>query len=91
MSKKKFKDRKIGKFLMSPIVKTAIEFIPFGIGSAAGSILGNVKASEPGSVDKEDIKIKIAKILMYVVIAYLIHEGVFSVEDGEAVKGIIGN
>ena len=90
MSKKKFKDRKIGQFLTEPIVSSVIELIPFGIGSFAGSILKDVKASEPGSLDKDTLQMKIAKMVIYAaIIMYLIHSGNLTEENSEAVKVII--
>ena len=89
--KKKFQDRKIGKFLTSPIVRGALGAIP-----VAGPVLSNVldevredQVSAPGEVNKTTIVRDVVAALATAVILYLALTGKISFEEAEQAKGLI--
>ncbi len=85
---KKFKDRKIGKILTSPIAKGVIKMIPFGVGSLAANILDEVDGSEAGQVDTRTITPQLIKLVIYGVLAYLVVSGKMTNEDSEVFKEV---
>ena len=88
MSKKKFKDRVIGKILTGKVVSGLVKSIPFGVGSLAGNILDEVNGSEPGQVDQKTITPQLIKLCIYAVLAYLVVSGKLSQEDAELFKSV---
>ena len=68
--KKKFKDTKLGKILLSKVGKSAIKMIPI-VGGPIGNILDD-NGTEPGKIDKKDFKFTAlrAAIVVLLVIAF---------------------
>ena len=86
--KKKFSETKIGMILTSPLVKSLIKAVPFGIGSFAGSVLDdNTTAS--GDIDRVEVYPQLFKIGIYAVLIYFALKGSISFEDAEAAKGLL--
>ncbi len=102
MSKKKFKDRFIGKLLLgSPVVKTLVKSLPFGVGDLIGNVIDNTEdknhvgitlsGSQQGSISKEEMLPKIIKMAIYAVLVYLALKGTLTWDDAEQAKSFIGN
>jgi len=94
MSKKKFKETKVGKILTGKFFKTAVSVIP-GVGPIAANILDEAKGdgkgeivSEAGSINWKDPKSIIGGIVT-IVLLYLAMTGKISWEDAEQAKGFI--
>ena len=88
MSKKKFKDRKIGKLLTSKPVKGLLKSIPL-VGPIAGNVLDEVDQSEPGSINKKDIVPIIIQTIAAIVLLYMVYKGHISMEEAEQAKEFI--
>jgi hypothetical protein len=96
MSKKKFKDTKVGKILTSKVGGLIIGSIP-GIGSIADNILDEAKGdgkkevvSESGSVNWKNPKQIIGGVITLILL-YLALSGKISFEDAEQAKDFINN
>ena len=80
--KKKFNETKVGKFLTTnDAVKRSLDLVPFGIGSLVSSILdkNETEAGEPDST----LGFKLAKIVIYAILVYLVLSGSIGWEDAE--------
>ena len=84
----KFKDRKIGKFLTSPIVKGALFSIP-GVGPLAKNILNESMDTDPGTVDKKEVITDTIQLIIVGVIVILFLTGKISMEQAEQAQQII--
>ena len=78
---------KIIKFLNKPLIAGVIKSIPFGIGSLAANVLGEVGGA--GNVDKKELMPQLVKIGIYVVLLYLVFSGKLNMEDAESYKDFI--
>ena len=79
--------KKIIKFLTKPLIAGVIKSIPFGIGSLAANVLGEVGGA--GNVDKKELMPQLVKIGIYVVLLYLVFSGKLNMEDAESYKDFI--
>lgn len=86
--KKPFKSTKVGKVLTNPMVKTALGFIPFGVGSTIEKVLDSNQTPE-GQINREDLAKSLVKLGIYAVIIYLVLSGKVTWEDAERVKEFI--
>lgn len=86
--KKKFIDKKIGKFLTKPTVKAIIKSIPI-LGDIAGNVLDEQQTSEPGQIDKKTIGPQLVKIAILGILLYLAMTGKISFEEAEQAKEFI--
>ena len=80
---------KLIKFLNKPIIAGLVKSIPFGIGSLASNVLGEVGGA--GNVDKKELPAQLIKIGIYVVLLYLIFNNKLSFEDAENYKEFIND
>ena len=87
--KKPFRDTKAGKILLSPIVKSGLSLIPFGLGSVASNILDR-NGSPVGMVDTKTMPIKVMKMVIYAVILYLLLSGKIDLSQAEEAKNFLG-
>ena len=78
---------KIIKFLNKPLIAGIVKSIPFGIGSLASNILGEVGG--PGNVDKKELPAQLIKIGIYVVLLYLVFSGKLNMETATEYKDFI--
>ena len=78
---------KIIKFLNKPMIAGLVKSIPFGIGSLASNVLGEVGGA--GNVDKKELPAQLIKIGIYVVLLYLVFSGKLNMEDAESYKDFI--
>ncbi len=88
--KKPFKDTKIGKILTSGVAKTALDMIPFGIGSTISQVLNKTDTPE-GSISREQLVKSLVKLGIYAVLLYLVFSGKISQDDAEFGKDFIQN
>ena len=86
--KKPFRDTKAGKILLSPIVKSGLSLIPFGLGSVASNILDR-NGSPVGMVDTKTMPIKIMKMVIYAVLIYLVLSGKIDFDQAEQAKELL--
>ncbi len=89
MSKKTFKETKIGKLLTNPIIKGAIKSIPLGVGSLAANILDETTTSESGKADLKTIIPQLLKLAFYGWLAYQFLHGTFTAEDVKDAQKIV--
>ena len=87
--KKRFNETKFGKIITSPLIKSAIGMVPFGIGSTLSNILDK-NGTEPGTVDPQSFAPQMMKIAIYIVLVYLALSGKLTWEDAEQAKEFIG-
>ena len=87
--KKPFNATKIGKILTSPVVKTALGLVPFGLGSAANELLSVQPKQPEGQLQSDRWVFHVLKIAIYAGILYLVFTGKLSMEDAEAAKDFI--
>jgi len=78
---------KIIKFLNKPLIAGIVKSIPFGIGSLASNILGEVGGA--GNVDKKELMPQLVKIGIYVVLLYLVFSGKLNMETATEYKDFI--
>ena len=81
--------KKIIKFLTKPLIAGVIKSIPFGIGSLAANVLGEVGGA--GNVDKKELMPQLVKIGIYVVLLYLVFSGKLDMSQAENYKDFINN
>ena len=93
--KKKFKDRTIGKILLSKPVKGLLKSIPI-VGGLAGNVLDEVKGdgpgevvSEAGAIHKETMWPQIIGAVATLVILYLALTGKISWDDAKNAKELL--
>ena len=93
--KKKFKDRKIGKFLTNTFVLNVIDLIPVG-GSFVKNVLTEVNGhsegeviSESGSINNNTIYSDVIKAIAGIVIAYLFINGNITFDEAQSSKELI--
>ena len=79
--------KKIIKFLNKPLIAGVVKSIPFGIGSLASNILGEVGGA--GNVDKKELMPQLVKIGIYVVLLYLVFSGKLNMETATEYKDFI--
>ena len=80
---------KLIKFLTKPLIAGVIKSIPFGIGSLAANVLGEVGGA--GNVDKKELMPQLVKIGIYVVLLYLVFSGKLDMSQAENYKDFINN
>ena len=78
---------KLINFLNKPIIAGLVKSIPFGIGSLASNVLGEVGGA--GNVDKKELPAQLIKIGIYVVLLYLVFSNKLNMEDAEQYKDFI--
>ena len=92
--KKKFKDTKIGKVLLSPLIKNTLKSLPI-VGGFASNILDEVKGdgkgeivSESGGLNLKDPTQLIGAVVTLVLL-YLAMKGKISFQEAEQAKDFI--
>ena len=87
--KKRWSETRFGKIITSPLIKSAIGMVPFGIGSTLSNILDK-NGTEPGTVDPQSFAPQMMKIAIYIVLVYLALSGKLTWEDAAQAKEFIG-
>ena len=86
--KKPFNETKAGRILTNPLVKGALNMIPFGIGSTIGSILDK-NGTDEGQVDPQNLVQNLMKVAVYAVLIYLVFSGRIDMDQAETAKEFI--
>ena len=87
MSKKKFKDTKVGKILTGGFVKGIIKSIPW-VGEVASNVLDD-NGTESGKVDKKELPSILIRIGIIAVLLYLAMIGKIGWDEAEQAKEFI--
>ena len=87
--KKAFRNTKVGKILTSPVVKSALGLIPFGVGSTVTELLTKTDTPE-GVMSREKAVHNALKLLIYAALAWAFLSGKISLEQASDAKDIIG-
>ena len=87
MSKKKFKDTKVGKILTGGFVKGIIKSIPW-VGEVASNVLDD-NGTESGKVDKKELPSTLIIIGIIAVLLYLALSGKIGWDEAEQAKDFI--
>ena len=87
-TKKAFKDRVIGKILLSPPVKGALSLLPFNVGAVANEMLSQTDTPE-GEMNREKLLYHIFKFIIYGVLIYLVFSGRIDFDQAEQAKEFI--
>ena len=88
--KKPFKETKVGKILTSGVARTALDMIPFGIGSTISQVL-NKNDTPEGSISREALVKSLVKLGIYAVLLYLVFSGKLDMSDAQDYKEFIQN
>ena len=86
--KKTFKETKFGKILSSPVAKSLLTKIPFGVGSMIGDAMTS-NESPQGVLNREQLANNLVKIGIYVVLIYLVLSGKIGWDEAEAAKEFV--
>jgi len=84
--KKPFNRTKIGQILTSKPFRTAIGFIPGGVGSGLETLLEPTMDSKSGAMTKEQLVKWIIKMGIYTLIGLAVLKGWVSWEDADSLK-----
>jgi hypothetical protein len=88
--KKPFLQTKVGKLLTSPLVKTGLEMVPLGIGSAVSSLLNKNETPE-GVISREALVKSLVKIAIYAILVYMVFSNKIDWQQASDAKDFIQN
>jgi hypothetical protein len=87
--KKPFNQTKFGKVVTSAPVRTALGFLPFGVGSAANELLSFQPKQPEGHLQSDRWIFHVIKLSIYAVLLYMLLSGKIDMEQATQAKEFI--